>query len=312
MLMKLITTLMLLLLTLTASSDGQKVIASGFEWAENLVFADNAMFVSDYNAGILYKLTRSSRNTTTTKTPWITNLTHPAGLATAPSAPNTVFLAANSAILSVSTLVPSSFSTLTNLTAEANGLTCADNTLYATLEANFVPLRGSIVAIPLSAPTQITAVSQLTSPDGAYASSALPSSPSPLIFFSEFLFHRILAYTPSSNTSLAHVASFEAPGVDSVDDLALFEFGMCVADFLKSRVVLFPLSPPPNLTPGKPITLLDNLRNPTSVRMGQGPSWEQSLYVTEGGPLLSVDHNRRVWEIPLPPSVVASVTADEA
>ena len=299
-----------LFLVLTASgsvSGNLTLVAENFTWAENLWFdGQGHMFVADWGQGALYRLTPNvtDPNGLAIKEEWVSGFQKCLGLQLVEDVMLMVVEEKDgtSAIINISLQEPGVWNTFSTTECLGNGLAydATNRILFTACEALFIPLLGKVLGMSVHSPSPYVYAKDFVASDGAYVIDDL-------LFISESILAKVIVYNLTKSTtkgSNAQIADFKAPGMGSIDDFCVVRLPtspntltMLAADFTGGNVVMIDA-----LGGSQEYTVLaTGLRNPTSVRKGFGSGWDApgSFYVSEGGPLLGTDHNRRVWRLDL-------------
>ena len=310
-----------------------ELVAGNFSWAENLFFDGRGnLFVSDFNRGqiIRFSWLRDHHNNASLIRQVIGRFAGVLGLDVVAAGPtdNRLRLYAVArpfrddtdepgdpaiVVASIDNATASQFEVVVNTSIIGNGLAHSNRTasLYTACEGDFIPYFGKILQIPLAVapPTVRTVASGLFASDGAFVSTL--GGDSEFLFVSEVLTATVRVYDTASGALLT---SYKAPNMTSLDDFCIitgglpalapgFDFWLVGADFTGGRVVAFALTSSGSAVDGSAVVVGEGFQNPTSVRVGVGADWTRpnatSLFVTEGGPLLFREDNRRLWRIDL-------------
>lgn len=307
------------------------LVATGFQWAENLWFDGNGgLFVAEsFKAYIVWKLTRPSGvGMASTKTKWLEGskigFTNVLGLHTVPGSKGlwmyaiVQLIAGGASVIRFSTTEPGVYSVYARTPALGNGIAVSSktNTLFTTNEGNFKPGKGIVISVP-NASAAFTSADDLWAADGAWLleNDFNNNSNNNLLLVSEVVEGKIVVFQVNPVTGvLTETATYKAPGCAMVDDFCVInnasapwstEKLFLAADWWNNRVVQFTI----DNTTGVPVSgastvLASGLRNPTSVRPGRGAGWEgfprgSSVFVTEGGGVEFFTCKQNVWELHL-------------
>ena len=296
----------------------------GFSWAEQLVFDGRGnMFVSEAVRGELWRISLcegggssvvnsgSGSGAYCSEVYLTEGFDQFGGLAVTPDGLTLyagVTLADDSkALISVSTTGNATYSIVTQTTHQPNGLQgdFARNMLYYTDEGTGSEEGGTLRSINLDTATESIVKDHIDMADGLWY-----DVKTDLMYVGWLLSMEISVFSLSSGVPVLVQDKF--PGCASLDnvkhmldDLTLVstnaDMGQTVllgADWTGRAIQLFSLD-------GSSISTIDmpegvSLKEPTSVRWGQGPGFDpQSIYVTEGGGATARQTNRRVIQIPM-------------
>jgi hypothetical protein len=247
-------------------SDYEKVeVASGFTWAENLIFDGHGnLFVTDAYRGELWRITATG--STYNQTLHVSGFKRFLGLAV--SADGSILYAVGvdpsdtCLILTVDRNVPNSYQTVAKLPKYGNGLALhfSQNVLYSPTEGSFIPYNGEVFRIEIDTGKVTSLATSLTSADGAWIDQARD-----LLYVSEVISSTVLVYDLSTQT-LSH--TYTAPNCSMLDDYTLSADGSVVygADFWRCPVLGFVLFSADTVLSG--VTCLRSIR----MAMARTPS----------------------------------------
>lgn len=312
-------------LATTPTSAAVNAIATGFTWAENLIFncdeQQASLWVTDCIRGQLFKITSSTEVDASSKlssyvqTPWIatSEISKLLGLAITPDYQHLYVAGMTSDkkyhLFEVNQLVPNNYTILVTLPKLPNGLAYDDlnSMLYTCSEGFFLPNSGECFFYSLKYNQFGSIINDLYALDGVWLDEV-----NQLLYISD-VFHahiyvlnitnvHTMFTSPTQSIPLSSFPIFRdyaAPNCTMVDDFTLTPTNdyLYVSDFWKGNIVSFPAN---NEGPSRIIAT--GFKQPTSARFGcdnnAGSFWNTSLYVTEGGGLFSWQKDRSVWEIP--------------
>lgn len=280
----------------------------GFSWAENLAFDGiGGLFVSEAVRGQLWRISYdSAANNYTANIHVSRGFKQFGGLAPTVDG-ETIYAAAvnqdkDFVIISTSTaparigekdykLVTSGMDHLANGMA----LIPEQNALYCTSES------GTLTKVDISTGEKIIVTDQLLKPDGLWY-----DRDSGLLFVCELVTKKMKVYNWKTNSFSDYFAFGSSVGtyhlidditvVGKVDPLSLEKTVILGADWTGRTIVELTLSG--DLIQKVPAPEGINYFEPTSIRRGKGPGFdENSFYITEGGGLTRNAHNRRVLQL---------------
>ena len=294
------------LLVLGQQQPHVEIVATGMTWAENIIIsqANGVAFVSDIYGGNLWKIYRNETSQQFEKRLFLGQdschncPTAYFGLALVETTRNILYVVVKfpdgqSAVIQMDPDQPLAYEIVSIIPKLGNGLAYHQLTglLYVTSEGFFMPEAGEIFEVDPIRKTSRILFDRLYATDGAWI-----DQEKHWLYVSEVVGSRVLVIDLLKGNI---IRKFEAP-CTMLDDFTLSRDGLTMigADYWAGRIVEFSAWDGSNGT-----TLLDNVRNPTSVRFGPSllipNSNRQSLFVTEGGSLNPIFRkpDRNVLEI---------------
>jgi len=273
-----------------------RVVASGFTWAENLAFnGAGSLFVTDTMRGQLFEITPAAKVGTYDMALLLEGFDHLLGVVVDEAVPWVLYSVGRynntDVVISVPVKTPSEWRTIVTLPKIGNGLRRYANTglLYTASEGNFLPGDGEVFEVNVTAGTFRSLKAGLWAADGLWI-----DEETDMLYVGELFNGSMWAYDLYNDIEVGYFSTL--PTFDLLDDFCLSKDGSYFigANFLKGSIDAFPAN---NTGKGHSTPLVSGLQTPTSVRWGSGPGFNpSSLFITEGGGVISLQKNRRVLE----------------
>eukprot|EP00008_Paramoeba_atlantica_P005088 CAMPEP_0201481922 /NCGR_PEP_ID=MMETSP0151_2-20130828/6179_1 /ASSEMBLY_ACC=CAM_ASM_000257 /TAXON_ID=200890 /ORGANISM="Paramoeba atlantica, Strain 621/1 / CCAP 1560/9" /LENGTH=312 /DNA_ID=CAMNT_0047864335 /DNA_START=81 /DNA_END=1019 /DNA_ORIENTATION=+ len=295
---------------LMVSSELPQLDVGGFSWAENQAFdSQGNLFVSDTTQGIIYRIFLDRNYNTYNRTSHTTGFASVNGIVY--DEEDSVLYACvtpkggSPAMASVDPVHENSWKSIASMPLMGNGLAWDGEFLYSTNEGNFIPGNGVIMRTNPSAGITSYAVKNLDSADGCQILNFY------YLYISEVLTATFRVFDIGGSV-IKEICNFVAPpGVQSIDDFTFSADGSYIygADYRNGTLVKIENQCAHVSSVGKKQTfatndvdyIMQNLVNPTSVYFPPSGSTffnTSSVYVSEGGALISSIKNRKVLESP--------------
>lgn len=285
----------------------------GFSWAEQLVFDGRGnMFVSEAVRGELWKLNlcKEDSNAYCSEIYLTEGFKQFGGLAVSPDG-LTLYAGVtleddSKALISVPTTGNTTYTIVAITKNQPNGLQgdFKTNTLYYTDEGTGSEVGGTLCSINLDTATEAVVKDHIDMADGLWYDATTQ-----LMYVGWLLSMEISVFSLSTGVPVLVQDFAGCSSLDNVkhmlDDITLLtsntDMGQTLllgADWTGRAIQLFSLDGSSISSVATPEGL--TLKEPTSVRWGQGPGFDpQSIYVTEGGGATARQTNRRVVQIPM-------------
>jgi sugar lactone lactonase YvrE len=278
---------------------------SGFTWAENLSFGRKHLFVSDSGTGILWRVElNAAKDAYTRFKHQSTAFTHINGLAAlGGDVYACVELKSNgSALVRIDASYDGDagkapFDVVAPTPNMGNGLAfdAAHEKFFFTSEANLArPKRGFVYSVSMhGGDVVVESKDEPPQADGCRVDASRR-----LLYVSDVTAAKVSVFNiDEASGALALNRTFRAPLMKMLDDFALDASGTLLfgADFQAGNVVQFAADG--STSPLAPRIVATDLLQPTSVQFGVAPNFNSSyIYITEGGGVPLVNHNRRVLQ----------------
>ena len=278
-------------------------IANGFSWVENLCFDSKGnLFVSENTHGEIWRIYRG-------ETQYAMELMQDdfksvLGMAYDPENDEIFAVVVrldgrwrlpHNYLVGFKADYPGMYRIVAELSCAGNGLALHGGHAYITTAGTFLPGQAAVYRINLDTGIVGTFVNGLTHANGLAIDDATRQ-----LYVGELATGKVHVHDLRDGERLHSVQVLQPLHLEWLDDIVLDAGGQRLygVDFAKGRVVSVDLNARPDDELPISVVLDDGVTNPTAIAWGRGPGFDScSLYITEGGGITGLEHNRRVLEL---------------